>query len=501
MSLAGPAPDSDAGWLLQLCTEAQEETETLVAPPALPEDLCEGLCNAGWFVNTRLAAEAGENRRTVLRCEYQDLVREARAERSAAEELQASLSAEMRQLRDQAQQQGRNVGMLVQRLVDARHAVTGELRGAAARRAQLGADLAAEEAQRVALEETWRNEEAEVGGRVEAAEQQLATMTAVRDSLVAQLSTSLRSQNELRAQIACERSGRSELEVAGEREMAAWNEHNSMLYGELRHRLQAERSEVDTWRADVSRELSLLQQECLEREREEETMELRLRSAKSAHDELESTLRAEAYAWSLEVERLRERTRQLDEECWSAADTAQRCRAALGACGLERTELQEEMQKCVAAARTGGTELERLEQRSRFLREELHQVQEGVARWKHDEEAGRLCQQRDDLVRQIQEATQFQSDLQGELEEVKGRGIISCMFGSRRQAGPPAPLPPPASPPPARRNVAQASPYQTTEGRGVKPLVRLGEAAHGHGGLRCAGAPGHIASATLADEV
>lgn len=57
---------------------------------------------------------------------------------------------------------------------------------------------------------------------MEAADQQLASMVNVRDSLKTQLRSALKVQTELREHIAAEREGRAELEVAGERELVAW---------------------------------------------------------------------------------------------------------------------------------------------------------------------------------------------------------------------------------------------------------------------------------------
>lgn len=489
----GPSmPDSDAAWLSQLCSEAEAASQAEADTSSrekdrLPDKLSEAFRTASWFGTSHLASEAGENRRTLLRCEYQDLMRESRAERAAAEDLQATLSAEMRQLRDQCQEQGRTVGTLAQRLSDARHAVTSELRGAASARVALTAQLANEEQARRALEEVWRNEEGEVAGRIEAAEQQLATITAVRDSLRGQLRASMRTQTELECHISAERSGRSELEVAGERELNAWSEHNSRLYGELRHRLQAEREEVDTWRTTVSHEVTELQMEVYEQGHEESSLEAQVQAAHEGHSRLRTELQAEACTWHSEVEQLREKTRTLDEECWRAADTARRCSVAHGACGCERAELHEEMQKSLSVAQEGTGELEGLEHKSKFLREELNHLREGVASWRADDEAAKLRQQHDDLLREIRDAQQLQQNLEAELEEARNRGIF-CM-GRRRTGGPALPLPPPASPPPtpatARPGAGYHAPdrgYQAPPDRGMRAPPGAGRGGDGHGG-------------------
>eukprot|EP00439_Symbiodinium_sp_Y106_P071256 s694_g12.t1 len=193
--------------------------------------MARGLKTAQWMSNGALAAavKVGANRRMRLRCEQEDLMNELHCERQAAEELQTELSSEMRELRDRCQEQGQTVGLLTQRLADARSAIAAELQDAAAERAALGAELS-EESQRNRLQAAMLHEEAEATSRVEAYEQQLASMVTVRDSLQAQLEAALRVQTELREHLAAERDGRAELEVAGEREMLAWEKNKEMTH-------------------------------------------------------------------------------------------------------------------------------------------------------------------------------------------------------------------------------------------------------------------------------
>merc|ERR1719382_2114838 len=112
-----------------------------------------------------------------LRQKHQSLIREQLAERQEAEELQGRLVGEMRELRDQCNEQGQMVGKLMQRLSDARGAVTSDLQNAQAVRAILGGELKSEELQRQALEDSWRSEEAEFQDMIQKAKGQLATMS------------------------------------------------------------------------------------------------------------------------------------------------------------------------------------------------------------------------------------------------------------------------------------------------------------------------------------
>lgn len=304
-------------------------------PPHTPSQAAGVRHIADWLRATAGAA-GSEVRRAKLRAEHQELAREHRSERFAAEELQARLSTEMRELRDQCHEQGQTVGMLAQRLADARSAVTTELRSAAAVRSALGCELINEESQRRALEAARRGEEAELSQRVEAAEQQLQTMRGVRASLETQLRASARVQAELREHIAAERGGRSELEVAGERELVAWSERNDRVSGELRSRLQAEREETDTWRERTAREVSRLQQESAENSREESRLVEQLQSIRDGQSHVRARLRTEAVSWHYEVDALRnasERpTRNAGVARTRSGDTTRR-RAHAGASG------------------------------------------------------------------------------------------------------------------------------------------------------------------------
>lgn len=410
----------------------------------------------------RSAPGAGsEARRARLRTEHKELVQEHRSERLQAEELQVRLSAEMRELRDQCQEQGQIVGMLAQRLSDARSAVTAELRGAAATHSTLSSELLSEESQRRALEAARRGEEAEIAHRVEAAEQQLSTMSGVRASLEAQLHASARVQAELREHIAAERGGRSELKVAGERELVAWSEHNEKVCGELRSRLQSERAEVHSWRESTAREVSRLQAESCENSAEESCLRLQLESVRNLQTEVRSELQVEVQAWSREVDALRDQVHEADEEYLRSEDAIRRHILSEGACGAERQVLEEEVQERLGQAGSARGEIESMEQISQVWHTELQDLREQVHRYRTDQDVECLQQERDALILEVSREEQRHRHLREEIEvERKSWGFL-CMRrrhvpnsppdspgrGHPAEPGPP-PVPPPQHPPP-----------------------------------------------------
>jgi len=382
------------------------------------------LNSSPWLNNGALAAaiKAGANRRMRLRCEHEDLVREHRLEKEAAEELQTELSSEMRALRDQCQEQGKTVGMLTQRLADARGAVQAELHGAATERAALGGELMSEESQRQALEAARLNEESEAACRVEASDHQLASMVAVRDSLEAQLRASLKVQEELRSHIGAEREGRAELEVAGERELVAWHEHNS-----------------------------------------KETLQIgplseQLKGVREAQNKLRCYLKAEASLCETEMIALREKTYETEEDAQAHADNAKRCEAAFGASGCEQPHLQEEAAQAMEVADAQAQELEGVTRRTNDLETQFHLLKEEVLQCRQDDMALRLREERDTIVQEVQQEAARKEDLMDELEALRrSRGLFGCLFpGSGRQQS--APLPPPRTAPPPRQPPPQRQP-------------------------------------------
>mmetsp|Transcript_84453 Transcript_84453/g.149428 ORF Transcript_84453/g.149428 Transcript_84453/m.149428 type:complete len:888 (+) Transcript_84453:78-2741(+) len=380
------------------------------------EAMARGLNSSPWLNNGAMAAaiKAGANRRMRLRCEHEDLAREHRCERAAAEELQEELSSEMRALRDQCQEQGQTVGMLTQRLADARGAVQAQLHGVATERAALGGELMSEESQRNALEAARLNEESEAACRVEAADQQLASMMAVRDSLQAQLRASLKVQDELRSHIGAERKGREELEVAGERELVAWHEHNSK----------------------ETEQIGPLSEQ--------------LKGVREAQHKLRCYLKAEASLCQSEMLALRERTEETEEETQAYVDNARRCAAALGASACEQPHLQEEAAQAMEVANGHEQELESATRRTKDLEEQLRLLKEEVVQCRQDDLALRLREERDSIVEEVQQEACRKEDLMDELDQLRrSRGLFGCLFPAPpRSPHHSAPLPPPAAAPP-----------------------------------------------------
>eukprot|EP00931_Biecheleriopsis_adriatica_P052968 TRINITY_DN30910_c0_g1_i1.p1 TRINITY_DN30910_c0_g1~~TRINITY_DN30910_c0_g1_i1.p1 ORF type:complete len:961 (+),score=186.22 TRINITY_DN30910_c0_g1_i1:180-2885(+) len=379
--------------------------------------MAQGVNSAPWLGGGALAAamSAGANRRLRLQCEHEDLQRELHAERQAAEELQAELSGEMRELRDQCQEQGQTVGLLTQRLADARNAITAELQSAATERAALGGELMSEESQRRKLEAALHNEESEAACRVQAAEQQLLSMVAVRDSLQAQLRGSLKVQDELLAHISAEREGRAELEVAGERELVAWQARNGSSKA-------------------TSAPCSLPE---------------RLAGVRAARKKLRRYLNAEAEMCRREIDAMRERSLEASQEIRLCRDNETRNSTALEASECEMPHLAEEAREAVDAANASSLELEGVNRRVRELQDQLDAIKEAFVECREDHFAVQLKEEREYLTREVNQEMQRQQTLMVELKARKSRSFLHCLFPQRASQAPP-PAPPLKSAPPPR---------------------------------------------------
>jgi len=388
-------------------------------------------------------------RRARLRREHADLVREHSAEQQEAEEVQARLAVEMRELRDYSHEQGQTIGTLTRGLQDAHEAFTLELQRAAAMRSHLGGELMSEESQRRALETAHNTEQAEVEGRMRMAEHQLETMSTVHSSLVMQLRTSRQIQDELRAHIEDERRGRSELEAAGRRELEDRRRREDRVHAEMEDRLAEERDEAETWKMANDQEMSVLQQEYNSQCREEAALAEQLRSMQDAHSRRRDKLHSEAAAWQQEVEELRRRERDLDERCeWEAVATEQ-IYEELSQENEEHTELKKEFAEKEKLYNRGNQNAAQVREEQAEARASLQAAQEKLAAVQEDPVLSQLRAEHRQLCEQRNESAKRVAALRSELDASRSKGI----FCWRRRLPPSArsldspecepPLPPP----------------------------------------------------------
>eukprot|EP00434_Breviolum_minutum_P015279 symbB.v1.2.013463.t1/scaffold951.1/size304340/3 len=404
------------------------------------DSMVQGLKSAQWMKNGALAAaakaigfqlctfcfyafirKAGANQRMRLRCEQEDLRRQLETEKHAADELQAELTSEMRELRDRCHEQGQTVGLLTQRLADARSAIAAELQDAATERAALRGELMSEESQRQKLQATLMHEEAEASSRVEAADQQLASMVAVRDSLQAQLQSALKVQAELREHISAEREGRAELEVAGERELVAWERIKETSAASPTHQ----------------------------------------KSSREQHCRLRQHLSAEAAICEQESEAFRQTLQELSE----VRDLPVTCHVAMTSCHGRR------FRKAATASSVLWQLWVPLGVSGRFCKKKLQRklkltesrgepkisssmFWQDILQCRQDNLALELKKERDLLNEEVQTEALRQEELFMELDAARrSRSIFQCLFPRSQPPPPPSTPPPPqrTKPPPPRQ--------------------------------------------------
>mmetsp|Transcript_81805 Transcript_81805/g.227814 ORF Transcript_81805/g.227814 Transcript_81805/m.227814 type:complete len:867 (-) Transcript_81805:239-2839(-) len=454
-----------------------------------------GLAKATFAVRAATAAKSPGSvaepvgfggRCAALRHEHRDLVREHRAEQDASEQLQQRLSAEMRELRDNCTEKGQAVGALTSRLAETTEVVTVELQSAAALRQELELELEREEVHRHELESTLGVEEAEAASKVQAAEQQLHAMQSVRVSLETQIRTSLQIQAELRDHIAAERIGRSELEVAGERELSAWRQQ-----AQVKQQAESEEAEIaeKRTRREVEHLRQVSEQQCLE----ETAMMARLSALRTEQARDKARLQEMAEKWHYEVEVLRARAADVDEECRNGEEIAQELNEQRMACATEKEELEQEVQRHFERSQAGEADLEQVEHLSQQLREELDELRESTARCREDPEYLRLCRVRDEVSQEIHAEMQQKAALELELERASRSGFFRCV--KRRQ--PPLPAPRENAPP----SNSAAGGNRRTGPSGVGQSVEQGQGASQKQGQRQGGATDQRPGTTLRSTV
>jgi len=246
-----------------------------------------------------------------------------------------------------------------------------------------------------------------------------------------------------------------------------------------------EREEVESEQSITAHALGRCQQEHEQQNQDKSSLVAQLVSVREAQDHIRSELHSGAVAWSKQVENLQERISEVDEECWQSLDAAKRNRSAISMCSVERAVLEQEVEQSDTAKQAEVTELGAVEQRSEMLIEEIHQLRDALLRCHEDEEAARLCQERDSLTCQLHDEAETRNLLKSELEALeRSRGLL-CW---RRRV--PASPTTSASPP---QNALQGKGCQ--DGKGVKGRYMGGKPGY----------PGDVSSgrglAGLRDEV
>jgi hypothetical protein len=384
-----------------------------------------------------------QHHRARLRDEHAELVQEHLDEREVAEQLEVRLSLEMRELREECQASGEGLGSLSTHLAGAQGMVAEELRGEAAVRAALGGELLSEESQRQALEAASHCEEAELVTRVEAFEEQLATMMESRASLEAHLEASRDLQAELRRAIAAERGGRADRVIAQEQALASESAQSSEEYRELRQSLVKGRGEHDAWKVNSAVRLQDLQEETAANSHEESALAARLADTRRVLARAQEDVRAAVSRSQLEVSELQLQHRWAEEQgehCW---DAARRLERSYRACSSLEVCAAEEAGEWCHRAMDSRNRYEVLADHSTELREELFHLRQELVQLEQDDDQQSILRKRGSrLKEELEMHTKFQEKLQ--VVKKKRSGLFAWLRGGQQTPRqPPAPPPPP----------------------------------------------------------
>jgi len=421
-----------------------------------------------WLCSLTDVAAAG-GYRVCLRSEHAELQQRAQVECWASEELQARLSMEMQDFREQCNEQCQTVELLAGRLTEAKAAMNTELEDLTMVQEDLACELRYEETRGLIAEERGQAEEMQFKDDMQAVEEECSAAASVCTSLRIQLQASGFVQSELREEIAARVERGAELRAAGRRDVEELSElwqcqvpPPELVFGTD--------EEADDRVSDASLGLECLEATSRQHCREELELAEQVEAAKDEQRELRARARPEVAAWAQEIDRLRSKLTLVDEEQEAAEETSRRHEMALGACGIERAILEEEFEACEARSEGRRLELNVLRDLADRLRSELHDVHKGIDRCRSHDEADTLHQEREVVTRDIPYETSRQRELREEPESDKKSWSLFCMRPRN------LPVSPPASP----RSTA-------SRGSGSAPTVKtpLRKAGQARGAAEC----------------
>jgi len=198
-----------------------------------------------------------------------------------------------------------------------------------------------------------------------------------------------------------------------------------------------------------------------EQSREEETLQQQLASLRAIQKRDKDRLKDEASIWHYEVEQLRAKANQVDEECRESEEKAHELKQLRTQVEDEKSEIVVELQGYQERKRSREKERENAERLSQTLRQELEDIKAKNARCRNDEDHARLLQERDAIKREVQEEEQVKARLETELEK-KQQTFLGGFCRKRRPPDKPKPLSPPEDSPPPQGRVSSSGPQGST---------------------------------------
>lgn len=461
--------------------------EPQVEPDAMVTD--RGHIDAADELARRASAIAGEDdaadgedysaKYAKLEQEREELQLKYRIQQESIEDLQISLSSEMRELRDKCYEGGQTLSSMAKAMEDARDAVTQEMERYRGTNAMLQAELESEEHQRHALQLEHQAEEEKARQQIEAAEKQLECMEVARRSLGMHLSSIGKIKAGFSEDIREERRWRRELVEQGERQLREWREKHEKDFDELQHELDEHKASHAAWKANAAQIENRLRSEWDEWLSEEGEANAALLRAQQSHEAAKAEIEAKHEACQRHHEELRQELLAVDQENQQfelhhkpGFDKEHQHHEDRSA------QVQEEYRVLQAEMDHTRQDIVRAAAHSRQLRDELDkwsaeplqekgQGKKGPKNGKRDltAEARELRKELQDTEEHIQYARKKNEELERDLERADHAGFAG-LFGCFRTKAPATkrtdrdnvpPLPPPSSSPPTTAEPTAAS--------------------------------------------
>mmetsp|Transcript_54392 Transcript_54392/g.126948 ORF Transcript_54392/g.126948 Transcript_54392/m.126948 type:complete len:472 (-) Transcript_54392:79-1494(-) len=358
--------------------------------------------------------------RPTLFSEKRELETEVVALQRASENQQNELSAHLRQLRDQCNDEGLRIGELERVCEETWNDAQRQMQVSAEERRELEEELQQVELEREALMELKHQEEAQASLKVNTSQKSLMKLSAALETLQDKVQSAERTRAENLYDAETERLVRRELESAAEHELEACRE-------QLNNHDADAASDMSSSKV-LSKKLRGKPMDKATLEQEAEGILSRIKSTRDAKRQVQMTLESETAIWFHEVQTLKEHLRFMDEEARMEENEVH----LLNEEHQERNEQREEL-------------VSEIESLSHLIREvDIHAESAVAVNQELDRELSRVKtvlqgrQSQRDQVRQMQqwleknrqEAARAEADLEmlrEELDARSRRGILSCL--------------------------------------------------------------------------
>jgi len=371
--------------------------------------------------------------RPTLFSERRELETEVLALQQASENQQNELSAHLRKLRDQCNDEGQSIADLARVCEETWNDAQRQMQVSAEEKRELEEELQQVELEREALMELKHHEEAQASLKVNTSQKSLTKLLAACETLRDKVQSADRTRAENLYDAETERLARRELEAAAEYELEACRE-------QLNKHDADGGSDVTSSSKALSKKLRGKPMDKATLEQEAEGIVARIKSTRDAKRQVQMTLESETAVWFYEVQTLKEHLRFMDEEARMEENEVQLLNEEHQQRNEQREELVSEIENLSHLIREVDIHAEAAVSVNQQLDIELNGARHAVQ--VRQSQKDQVRQMQDWLEQQQQERARAEADLEmlrDERDSRSRRGILSCL---RTRPPPTTSLPP-----------------------------------------------------------